>query len=60
MFFSVVLKRVSGGLQMHFDTSFQIPCYNLGQDHVRKKMNSNWIRYCAFLQFPLPITDKNG
>lgn len=60
MFFSVVWKRVSGGLEMYFPTSFQIPCYNLGQDHARKKMNSNWIRYFAFLQFPLPIMEKNG
>lgn len=27
---------------------------------MRENLNSNWIWYCALLQFPLPIKDKNG
>lgn len=59
MFFSVVLKKVSGGLEMYFHTSFQIPCYNLGQDHVRKnefKLDS----ILCISPIPLSITGKNG
>lgn len=37
MLYPVELKKVSRGLEMYFHTSFQIPCYNFGQDHVREQ-----------------------
>lgn len=56
MLYPVELKEVSRGLEMYFHTSFQIPCYNFGQDHVREQSFKLELILCA-LEFTPPIDE---
>lgn len=56
MLYPVELKKVSRGLGMYFHTSFQIPCYNFGQDHVREQSFKLERIVCA-LEFTPPIDE---